>query len=96
MNRHGPGCGLRPILPALPRARFSEPSWFPETFPPPGQRHLALSTTTLYGGGDISGTGRAKASEEQPLSGRVGFGVCAWARLAGHPAVTLSTFRDIP
>jgi 4-diphosphocytidyl-2-C-methyl-D-erythritol kinase len=37
-----------------------------------------------------------------PEHGRRGLGarllgrVCAWARAQGHPAVTLSTFRDVP
>ena len=30
------------------------------------------------------------------LGARLLAGVCAWAHAQGHPAVTLSTFRDVP
>jgi GNAT superfamily N-acetyltransferase len=51
---------------------------------------------------DIAGFAHLDELDVVPSSGRRGIGsallatVCAWARAAGYPAVTLRTFRDVP
>ena len=51
---------------------------------------------------DVGGTAHLEELDVLPEHGRRGVGsrlletVCAWAREAGYPRVTLSTFRDVP
>jgi GNAT superfamily N-acetyltransferase len=51
---------------------------------------------------EIDGAAHLEELDVLPAHGRKGLGgalvdvVCAWARDAGYPAVTLSTFRDVP
>jgi ribosomal protein S18 acetylase RimI-like enzyme len=50
----------------------------------------------------VDGTAHLEEVSVDPSHGRRGLGtrlvrtVCIWAREAGYPAVTLSTFRDVP